>query len=135
MEGSTTRAWIHAIAVFVALAIASACTPASAAPSPEECASSWNRAVQQRQVRPQVESRRVLLSSQGPGDWNGEYPVCWLTVIEDERRCQAFHTRRDSGHSWDSEPVGSCDPAIYGENFVELEVSAAGHVSQFDAAE
>lgn len=81
------------------------------APSTEECVDQWTSALDNGNVEVDVRPEAVLLTSQGAAEWNGQYPVCWLTFVENDRTCQTFHSRPDNAVRWDSDPVGTCGPS------------------------
>jgi hypothetical protein len=107
MQKVTGLAGVMALAITL-LVLAGRAALLADAPSTEDCVGQWNVALNDGTVSLDVRPRRVFLSRQG-ADWDGQYPVCWLTIVESDQVCQSFHTLAGDANRWGSDPIASCD--------------------------
>lgn len=99
------------------------------APSTEECVELWNGALDNGTASVDVQPQDVLLASQGAADWNGQYPVCWLTIVDNDHTCQSFHTLAGNANRWGSDPIDTCDTSTRPDNSTALGVSPDGRMA------
>ena len=90
MRGVTRTVLV--VLILVVLILTGCAARLAGAPSTRECVERWNGALDTGSVSGDVRPRDVFLISQGAADWNGRYPVCWLTIVESDHVCQSFYT-------------------------------------------
>jgi len=128
MRRSTGLACVTVLALAI-LAIAGRSAVLTAAPSVDECIDGWNGALDDGTIRVDVRPHSALLTSQGAADWNGQHPVCWLTVVGSGHECQSFHTRAGGVGRWRSDPIDTCEPPDRTELFTALQPTADGRMA------
>ena len=126
IRNRTGLAGIMALA-FVLLVLSGRAAVVARAPSAEDCIEQWNGALDSGTVGVDVQPQDVFLTSQGAADWNGRYPVCWLTIVGSDHTCQSFHTLARNTNRWVSDPpINRCDTPADG---TELVVTLDGRIA------
>lgn len=98
------------------------------APSTEECVEQWNGALDDGTVSPDVRPRNVSLVTQD-AEWDGRYPVCWLTIVESDQVCQSFHTLAGNANRWGSDPIATCDAPSRAALDTGLQLTSDGRIA------